>query len=94
MRSANSRSTVKAMADTTLKTFQLECPRCGEEFEIECDPAVAFTEDGDLIECPECGEDCEWEYDAITGALELVADDQDDDDPDDDPDENEEEDAA
>jgi transcription elongation factor Elf1 len=64
------------MADTTpnLKSFDLTCPECGEDFEIECDPAVSLTDDGDLIECPNCFNEWEWDYDQEAGTLELFDD--------------------
>ena len=58
------------------KTYDVTCPDtpfCGEEFEVEMDPA---TEE-DCIECPHCGEEFDWEHDPATDTVTLLPNDDD-----------------
>jgi hypothetical protein len=53
------------------KTYDVTCPDspfCGEEFEVELDPA---TEE-DCIECPFCGAEFGWDHDTVTDTITLV----------------------
>ena len=60
-----------------LKTYDVTCPNCQEEFEVDIDPA---TEE-EYIQCPVCEDEVDWEYDAATDALtlSLLPDDDEDD---------------
>lgn len=60
------------MADT-LKSYELVCPGCDEEFTVDLAPE-ALADDGDLIECPACFNEWEWAYDPDADTLELLAD--------------------
>ena len=62
-----------------MTTYGLECPGCGEEFDIDLEPAQ-LGDDGDLIECPNCFNEWEWGYDADAGTLELLPDEDEDED--------------
>jgi predicted RNA-binding Zn-ribbon protein involved in translation (DUF1610 family) len=59
------------MADT-MRTFELVCPICGEEFDADIQ-VEALLPDADpySVDCPECGEESEIEYDAATDILTL-----------------------
>jgi len=65
-----------------LKTYELTCPGCNDDMEIELDSSV-LADDGDCIQCPSCDEEWEWEYDEATDTLTLTADAPDEDDEDD-----------
>jgi ribosomal protein S27E len=73
------------MADT-LKTFDVTCPDCGEEFEADI-PEAALLPDAEpfSIECPECYEEWGISYDAAAQAVTLedagIDDDEDNDTP-------------
>ena len=68
------------MADT-MKTFEVTCPDCGEEFEAEI-PEEALLPDAEPfdIDCAECGNPCGIVYDATTQTVTLESwqDDEDD----------------
>jgi DNA replicative helicase MCM subunit Mcm2 (Cdc46/Mcm family) len=51
-----------------LKAYDVTCPECTEEFEVEMDPA---TED-EYIECPECLEEFDWDHDTDTDTVTLL----------------------
>ena len=61
-----------------INTYDVTCPLCEEEFEVEIDP---LTEE-ESIECPECLDEIDWEYDAEADAITLMpyADDDEDED--------------
>ena len=59
------------MADT-MKTFDVTCPDCGEEFEAEI-PEAALLPDAKPfdVDCAECGNPCGIVYDATTQTVTL-----------------------
>ena len=66
------------MADT-MKTFDVECPNCGEEFEAEI-PEEALLPDAEPfdVDCTECAEPCRIVYDQLTQTVTLESLDDDD----------------
>ena len=58
------------MADT-LSTYDVVCPGCDEEFQVQRAPVELAQGEGDLIECPGCVNQFEWDYDEDTDTLEL-----------------------
>lgn len=51
-----------------LKTYDVTCPDCEEDFEVELDP---LTEE-ECIECPECLGEFDWEHIEDTDTIELI----------------------
>jgi peptide subunit release factor 1 (eRF1) len=51
-----------------MKTYDVTCPDCGEDFEVEMDPA---TEE-ECVDCPECLGEFDWEYIEDTDTVELI----------------------
>jgi hypothetical protein len=64
------------MADT-LNTYDVVCPGCDEEFQIQRAPAELAQGEGDLLECPACFNEWEWDYEEPTDTLELCGDEDD-----------------
>jgi ribosomal protein S27E len=60
------------MADT-MKTFDVTCPECAEEFEADI-PEAALLPNAEAfaIECPECGEESEIVYEPTAQTVTLV----------------------
>ena len=63
------------MADTN-STFQVECPDCGEVFQIT-KTAEQLEDPDDLTECPSCAGEFESDFYEDENALELIAPDED-----------------
>jgi endogenous inhibitor of DNA gyrase (YacG/DUF329 family) len=61
------------MADT-LKTFDVTCPECGEEFEADIPESALLPEvDRYSIDCPECGaSSLEIVYDGTAQTVTLI----------------------
>jgi hypothetical protein len=50
-----------------LKTYDVTCPDCLEDFEVDMEPA---TEE-ECVECPECLGEFDWEHDEATDTVAL-----------------------
>lgn len=57
-----------------LKTYDVTCPSCHEDFEVEMDPLT----EKDCIECPNCYDEVDWEHDATADTVTLLPNDDDD----------------
>ena len=85
------------MADT-MRTFELVCPSCTEEFDADI-PAEALLPETESfsVECPECTEEWDITYDAAADTVTLEdagIDDDDEDGEDEDDDEDEDDQPA
>ena len=56
-----------------LKTYDVTCPDCDEDFEVEMDPV---TEEG-CIECPECFGEFDFYYDPDTDTITVLPNEED-----------------